>query len=97
MPSREILLHGLLEIEKYPIGMVTPQHGSIIKGRLVNYMTERLKGLELSFDNGERFFITISAGVVFHRQNESLQSLIQRADDRLYQAKEGGRNRVCVG
>ena len=46
MPSREIMLHALLEIERYPISMIAPQHGSIIKGRLVNYMIEKLKGLE---------------------------------------------------
>lgn len=46
MPAREILLHGLLEIEKYPINMIAPQHGSIIKGSLVNYMIEQLKGLD---------------------------------------------------
>lgn len=46
MPAREILLHGLLELEKYPINMIAPQHGSIIKGSLVNYMIEQLKGLD---------------------------------------------------
>ena len=46
MPSREILLHALLELERYPISMIAPQHGSIIKDSLVNYMIEKLKGLE---------------------------------------------------
>ena len=46
MPAREILLHSLLEIEKYPISIIAPQHGSIIKGRLVAYMIDKLKGLE---------------------------------------------------
>ena len=46
MPAQEILLHGLLEIEKYPIDMIAPQHGSIIKGRLVNYMIDNLKKLD---------------------------------------------------
>ena len=38
----------------------------------------------------------ISAGVVFHQQNESLVDLIHRADEKLYQAKQSGRNQVCV-
>lgn len=46
MPSRDILLHGLLTIEKEPIRMIAPQHGSIIPEHLVTFMIEKLKGLE---------------------------------------------------
>lgn len=46
MPSREILLHGLMKLEKYPIRLIAPQHGSIIPGRLVNFMLAKLKQLD---------------------------------------------------
>ena len=40
--------------------------------------------------------ITVSVGVASHRSAESLAELLARADHALYQAKETGRNRVCV-
>lgn len=42
--------------------------------------------------------ISFSAGVVQWRpNNEDARSLLQRADDALYQAKQAGRDRVCTG
>ncbi len=46
MPSREILNHGLKQIEKFPIQMIAPQHGSIIRKELVRPMIEALKSLD---------------------------------------------------
>ncbi|CTP82669.1 hypothetical protein XTALMG727_0355 [Xanthomonas translucens pv. arrhenatheri LMG 727] len=38
--------------------------------------------------------ITASIGVAWHRPGETLQQLLSRADEALYRAKHGGRNRV---
>lgn len=38
--------------------------------------------------------ITISCGVTFARDGDSIDSLLQRADAALYAAKRAGRNRV---
>ncbi len=38
---------------------------------------------------------TISAGVASLRENESMDGIVQRADDKLYEAKSAGRDRVC--
>ncbi|MGN7611228.1 diguanylate cyclase [Magnetococcales bacterium HHB-1] len=46
MPSQEILLHGLLNLEKYPIKMIAPQHGSLIPEHLVSFIFERLKSID---------------------------------------------------
>ncbi len=46
MPSREILVHGLLRLEQHPIRQIAPQHGRIIPEHLVRYMFDRLKGLD---------------------------------------------------
>lgn len=39
--------------------------------------------------------ITISAGVALRHQGETIEDFIHRADQALYEAKHGGRNRIC--
>ena len=46
MPSREILASGLASIEKFPIRLIAPQHGSIIRAPLIRLMFNRLKSLD---------------------------------------------------
>ncbi|MGE5372958.1 MAG: diguanylate cyclase domain-containing protein [Solirubrobacterales bacterium] len=46
--------------------------------------------------NGSRIEVTISAGGVLARVDESIDSLIERADGALYNSKENGRNRVTI-
>ncbi|HSU42109.1 MAG TPA: GGDEF domain-containing protein [Polyangiaceae bacterium] len=44
---------------------------------------------------GERIPVTISVGCAMLGEEKAAAELIQRADDKLYEAKRGGRNRVC--
>jgi two-component system cell cycle response regulator len=44
---------------------------------------------------GERIPVTISIGCAMLGEEKAAADLIQRADDKLYEAKRGGRNRVC--
>ncbi|KAA5604773.1 diguanylate cyclase [Roseospira marina] len=58
IPSRDVLQFALNNIEAEPIGMIAPQHGSIIPEPLVPYMIERLRQLDcglflLSKDNAD--------------------------------------------
>ncbi len=46
MPSRDILAHGLEDIERLPIRLIAPQHGKLIPGPLVSPIVERLKTLD---------------------------------------------------
>jgi diguanylate cyclase (GGDEF)-like protein len=46
MPSREILVHGLSKLEVLPIKMIAPQHGSIIPAHLVEFIFNKLKGID---------------------------------------------------
>ncbi|MDM8539043.1 MBL fold metallo-hydrolase, partial [Desulfobacterales bacterium HSG17] len=46
MPSREILYNALVKLERYPINLVAPQHGSIIPKHLIKFMFNRLKDLD---------------------------------------------------
>ncbi len=45
---------------------------------------------------GPRVPVTVSIGIAQFEPSDTVQSLIQRADSAMYQAKTGGRNRVCV-
>jgi len=40
--------------------------------------------------------LTVSFGVAQKTKGEQFGKLCKRADDALYQAKEGGRNKVCL-
>jgi diguanylate cyclase (GGDEF)-like protein len=46
--------------------------------------------------NGRNIPVTISIGVAEYRDGESTEQVVSRADAALYQAKNEGRNRVCV-
>jgi len=46
MPSRDILGYALRAIERHPIRMIAPQHGSIIPEHLVSSMINKLKTLD---------------------------------------------------
>jgi len=46
MPSNDIMQFVLTEIEKFPMKMIAPQHGSIIPEHLINFMIDGLKSLD---------------------------------------------------
>jgi diguanylate cyclase (GGDEF)-like protein/PAS domain S-box-containing protein len=63
-------------------------------------VTEKLRNMIESshIRAGERSLnVTISAGMTLVRQDDTPESIIQRADELMYQSKLGGRNRVTVG
>jgi diguanylate cyclase (GGDEF)-like protein len=47
-------------------------------------------------DNGTNLKVTISIGATVIRPDDTLQSLLKRADDLLYRSKQDGRNRVTA-
>lgn len=61
-------------------------------------MAERLRAGVESFNfTGVPRQVTSSFGLAIHEPDESSEDLIKRADEALYEAKEGGRNRIVVG
>lgn len=46
MPSRDVLGHALRAIERHPVRIIAPQHGSIIPENLAGFMLNKLKTLE---------------------------------------------------
>jgi diguanylate cyclase (GGDEF)-like protein len=45
--------------------------------------------------DGSEFFITASIGVSEYKAGDTAETLLSRADQAMYRAKETGRNRVC--
>lgn len=63
-------------------------------------IAERLRAAverkEIALPSGEIIHATISVGFTERLENDTVQSVIERADKALYHAKENGRNRVCL-
>ena len=61
-------------------------------------LAERLREtLEMTaiVNDGEEFFVTASIGVSQYTSGDTIESLLERADQAMYRAKKTGRNRVC--
>ncbi|MBS9405747.1 GGDEF domain-containing protein, partial [Halomonas sp. TRM85114] len=58
------------------------------------HLAERLRQRTEALDLGNLGSVTISVGVAAWRPGESRKTLVARADQAMYRAKEGGRNRV---
>jgi len=71
----------------------TPLEGALALAEDLRFRAERN---EFVFQN-ERIPLTISLGCAqLIESDKAATDLIQRADDKLYEAKRGGRNRVCA-
>ncbi len=46
IPSREVLVHAVKQIERHPVRMIAPQHGCIIPEPLVAFFLEKIKSIE---------------------------------------------------
>ncbi len=68
---------------------------------LLGKVAERVRALVerswLELEGGARLSVTLSAGGALARAGELPAALFARADERLYECKRGGRNRVAVG
>lgn len=57
----------------------------------------RMAVSELPFmNNNVEFYVTVSAGITTHHDDESFENTLNRADEKLYQAKEKGRNCIVI-
>jgi len=60
-----------------------------------NRLRRRVHRLEIPA-NGDTSFLTVSIGVAMHHTVDSLQALVERADQAMYRAKSSGRDRVVM-
>lgn len=70
----------------------TPLPQALEVAERLRAQVEHSEGVEI--EGGHQLHITISLGVAEWRVGESGESLLQRADEQLYAAKQAGRNRV---
>jgi two-component system cell cycle response regulator len=78
--------------------LILPDTQLMNTAKVAERVRVRTEGLQMSLDNGETFQVQISLGVACSITDrfESLTKLIDAADQALYQAKQTGRNRVCI-
>lgn len=93
---REDDLFGRLGGEEFAILLknVNLNQSIIIAERI----REIIQSTPTALDNGEQIYISVSIGLSFEKLPYALpfQQLINRADHALYQAKEKGRNQICL-
>ncbi len=58
---------------------------------------QRTLSAEFFTQDEKKVFITVSAGVTQYRTDEAIEAALDRADVALYEAKQTGKNRTCVG
>lgn len=63
---------------------------------VANRIREKLAASPVDIGDGQTLRVTTSCGVAYCKQDDTLESLIERADKFLYDAKHSGKNRVCV-
>ena len=69
----------------------TIKNAKIIAERIRNNM----ENMSISLPDGNILQVTVSIGFAERIDDDTVSSLIDRADKALYQAKQNGRNRVC--
>lgn len=69
---------------------------SLDQGKKVAEKIRRQVEKKFSLDKGQKLSVTISLGLTQFKENDSEDSVFQRADQALYKAKTNGRNRVEI-
>lgn len=59
-------------------------------------MRRNIERMQIVLPSSEVIQVTVSIGFTERLENDSVRSIIERADQALYHAKENGRNRVCM-
>lgn len=64
--------------------------------KIANTIVSQAREQNVALDTNQFAHYTLSIGVAIHEDNEDLLATIARADAALYQAKNSGRDRVCL-
>ncbi len=67
-----------------------------MRKKIANTIVIQARGQNVSLDTNQLAHYTLSIGVAIYEDKEELLATIARADVALYQAKNTGRDRVCL-
>lgn len=59
-------------------------------------LRKNVEDLRIQIPSGQVIPVTVSIGFTERLEDDTVQSIIERADQALYSAKENGRNRICL-
>ncbi|HCD74338.1 MAG TPA: GGDEF domain-containing protein, partial [Alcanivorax sp.] len=59
-------------------------------------LRRRLAETPMPVSESESINVTVSAGLTSLQPGDTLESILQRVDHALYQAKQSGRDRLCI-
>jgi diguanylate cyclase (GGDEF)-like protein len=71
----------------------TPQQGTF---DVAERIRQQIENLTFISQGGEHFSVSVSLGIATREKEEDVETILKRADDALYQAKQGGRNQTQV-
>ena len=76
--------------------MVLPKTTLALSWIVAERLRSTIEKAEMKDSAGHVFSVTVSQGLAGWERGEEVASLISRADEALYKAKEKGRNRVQI-
>ena len=92
--TREVDLCGRLGGEEFIVVLPdTDAGGGTVVG---DRLRRRLAETPMSVLGSESVTVTVSAGLTELQPGDTLESMLNRVDRALYQAKQSGRDRLCV-
>jgi diguanylate cyclase (GGDEF)-like protein len=81
--------------EEFAILLV--DEGAVTARQVVHRVLEEFREITFQGDTGEEFHSTFSGGIAeFDTDSDQFEGLMRVADERLYQAKLAGRNRIAI-
>jgi diguanylate cyclase (GGDEF)-like protein len=93
--TRQIDLAGRWGGEEFVVALTgADPAGGVISAERIRLA---VAGMKVRDTAGELLFVTVSIGVASYQENDTVESLIDRADRAMYVAKSSGRNRVARG